>query len=201
DGALGGTVVLSRKYRHLVKGAEYSDSFTWNAHKMMGVPLTASAILFNKDPQMLRRHFSEKADYLFQGEDDFNPGEYSLQCGRRNDGLKIWAAWKYLGDEGYEARVNQQYELTQYAVKYIQADQDLHLLQEPECITVCFEVANASSQEICNRLNQEGRIKVGYGKVKNKRYIRLVCVDAEMQTQDIDHFFEEVKLVANTLTN
>ena len=116
DGALGGSVVLSRKYRHLVAGCELSDSYTWNAHKMMNVPLTASIILFNHE-NILRRNFSEKAEYLFQGEDDFNPGDSSFQCGRRNDALKVWAAWKYLGDEGYEKRVNRQYELAQYAAE------------------------------------------------------------------------------------
>lgn len=198
DGALGGSVVLSRKYRHLVQGCELSDSYTWNAHKMMNVPLTASIILFNHE-NILRRHFSEKAEYLFQGEDDFNPGDSSIQCGRKNDALKVWAAWKYLGDEGYEQRINRQYELAQYAAQYIKNDPTLDLIQEPACVAVCFEVSGKSSMDICNVLNHEGLIKVGYGSAKKKKFIRMVCVDADMQESDIDNFFEKVKQVSSDL--
>lgn len=198
DGALGGSVILSDKYKHLVRGCEQSDSYTWNAHKMMGVPLTCSILLLNH-PHILRRHFSEKAEYLYQGEDEFNPGENSLQCGRKNDAFKVWAAWKYLGDEGYAQRVDRQYALAQYASEYVKNDPDLVLYLEPACINVCFEVVGKSSIEICNQLNHQGLIKVGYGKVRGKKYIRMVCVDPDMEEQDIRHFFEKVKEVATDL--
>ncbi len=196
DGALGGSAVLSRKHRHLLKGCEQSDSYTWNAHKMMGVPLTASAILFNKRPHILRKHFSEKAEYLFQGEDQFNPGEESIQCGRRNDALKIWAAWKYWGDEGYEQRIDHVFALAQYAMEKIKQNPQLRLVREPECVNVCFEVKGKSSVEICTALNQRGFIKVGYGRVDQAKVIRLVCIDPAMEHGDIDHFLEKVQEVA-----
>ncbi len=36
DGAYGGSVLLSEKYKHLIEGVENVDSFTLNAHKMLG---------------------------------------------------------------------------------------------------------------------------------------------------------------------
>ena len=33
DGAFGGTVIFSNKYKYLVEGVEFSDSFCFNAHK------------------------------------------------------------------------------------------------------------------------------------------------------------------------
>ena len=45
DGAYCGSVIFSEKYKHLVKGIERSDSFSYNAHKMIGTPLTCSIIL------------------------------------------------------------------------------------------------------------------------------------------------------------
>ncbi len=45
DGALGGTLLLAPDHRGLLAGAERADSFAWNAHKMMGVPLQCSALL------------------------------------------------------------------------------------------------------------------------------------------------------------
>jgi sulfinoalanine decarboxylase/sulfinoalanine decarboxylase/aspartate 1-decarboxylase len=199
DGALGGSAILSTRHQHLLKGCQLSDSFTWNAHKMMGVPLTASIVLFNH-PNILRRHFSEKAEYLFQSEEDYNPGEQSMQCGRRNDALKVWAAWKYYGDTGYEARINRVFALSQYAAEYIQKDEDLQLLHQPESINICFTVKNKPAAEICDRLDKEGLIKVGYGSFKKDKFIRLVCVNPDMHESDLDHFFAQVKKVAELET-
>ncbi|NJL15191.1 MAG: PLP-dependent decarboxylase [Microscillaceae bacterium] len=188
DGAFGGSALLSRQYRHLLKGCEQADSFAWNAHKMMGVPLTASVVLF-RQKGMLRKHLSEKAEYLYQGEDDYNPGEYSLQCGRRNDALKVWAAWKYYGDEGYEARVNRQFALSHYAARQVEADPALELVQAPECLNVCFAVKGHSAKELCRELDEAGLLKVGYGRFGKREFIRMVCIDPDLEESDLDHVF------------
>lgn len=192
DGAFGGSVLLSEKYKQLIKGSEKADSFTWNAHKMMNIPLTASGILC-KEKGVLRRNLSENADYLFQGEYDYNPGEESLQCGRRNDGLKIWSAWKYYGHEGYEQRINKVYELAQYAVRKVKENAKLSLLQEPECTTVCFEILGKNAQEVCDALNQKGILKVGYGTRKEKTFVRVVFVNPDLDFEDVDAFFEKLE--------
>jgi len=35
DGAFGASILLSEKYRHLLKGIELSDSISWDAHKWL----------------------------------------------------------------------------------------------------------------------------------------------------------------------
>ncbi len=193
DGVWGGTMLLSRRHKGLLRGCEHSDSFAWNAHKMMGAPLTASAIL-TRQRGLLEKHFSERADYLFQSEDDrYNPGARSIQCGRRNDALKVWAAWQYYGMQGYEERVNRQYRLAEYAADKVINDRALQLCLKPESLNVCFQVKGKSSEKICDLLDREGIIKVGYGNFRGQSYIRLVCVNAELSFQDIDYFFEQVK--------
>jgi len=51
DGAYCGSVIFSKKYRHLIKGIEKSDSFCVNAHKMLSTPITCSIIItkYNQD--------------------------------------------------------------------------------------------------------------------------------------------------------
>ncbi len=199
DGALGGSVLLSDQYRELLAGCERADSMTWNAHKMMGVPLSCSVILLRKKG-LLSKNLNESASYLFQAdEDEFNPGTRSLQCGRRNDALKLWAAWLYHGDAGYGARIDRLFELASHAVSRINEDSDLLLTATPESVNVCFEVRGRSSAAICERLDSEARLKISHGVVFGRRIIRLVCINPDLEMSDIDRVFDEIKDVAKEL--
>lgn len=199
DGAFGGTMLLSERWRHLLDGIGRADSMTWDAHKMMGVPLTCSVILVRK-PGMLAKHLSESATYLFQGDADrYNPGTRSIQCGRRNDLLKLWTAWQHHGDAGYERRVDHIMSLAAHAIATIEADPNMTLINRPQSVNVCFEVTDTSSTAICNELHTHGLAMVGTGDVKGRRTIRLVCVDPAMTTGDIDAFFDGVREVSAAL--
>lgn len=199
DGALGASVLLSKTHHHLLEGSELADSITWNAHKMMGVPLSCSAILVKRHG-LLSTHFNESATYLFQSHDDeFNPGTRSIQCGRRNDALKLWAAWLFHGDAGYEKRIDRLFELADYAAGKIAEDPDLTLTIHPESINVCFEVKGQSSAEICEKLDAESRLKIGHGEACGSSAIRLVCVNPDLGEDDIDRVITEIKTVAANL--
>jgi sulfinoalanine decarboxylase/sulfinoalanine decarboxylase/aspartate 1-decarboxylase len=199
DGALGGSVLLSRRHRHLLDGAELSDSFAWNAHKMMGVPLSCSVVLVRQSG-LLHKHLSEAADYLFQAHDDeLNPGTRSLQCGRRNDALKLWAAWQLHGDRGYDERLERLFELARYATQRIERESDLELVHEPQSVNVCFRVHGLSSVEICDRLDREGRLLVGHGRVGADSAIRFVFVNPDLDRDDIDTALLEIADVAGRL--
>lgn len=199
DGAFGGTALLSRRRRHLLAGCRRADSFTWDAHKMMGVPLTCSVVLFPRRG-LLTRHFDESADYLFQQDEaELNPGTRSIQCGRRNDALKLWTLWQHLGDRGWEERVEKQFALAEHAVREIERREDLVLVRRPQSINVCFEVRGKSSEAICDLLDREGRIKVGWATVGGRKIIRVVFANPRLATADVDRFFDEVLAAAARL--
>ncbi len=195
DAALWWGALMSKKYKYLLEWIELSDSVSRNQHKMMNVPLLAAALLV-KDSNVFYKNFSESADYLFQMDDqDLNPWNKTIQCGRRNDALKVWTALKYLWEDGYEKRINKEFSNAQYAVSIIKKDKDLELVLEPECINVCFHVRGKSAEKICEQLDNQWLIKVGYGIRKDKTFIRMVCVDPDMTKKDIQNFFDCVKSV------
>jgi len=195
DGALWGSVSLSKKYKHLLQWSELTDSFAWNPHKMMNVPILAS-LIFVKDKEILQKNFDETADYLFQMDSQsYNPATKSIQCGRRNDALKVWTSLKYLWDKWYEERIDKQFDNVNTTIDIIQKDKDLKLVIQPECINVCFQVKSKSSRKICEELDKKWLIKVSYWSWKWQEFIRMVCVDADMNTRDIQNFFKLVKSV------
>jgi len=201
DGAYGGSALMHPDHRDLLRGLERADSFTWDAHKMIGVPLTCSVAL-TREPGLMRKHFDESAEYLFQEAFDndegwLNPGTRSLQCGRRNDALKLWAQWQALGDDGYSARIARQIELARHAAERVRTDDRLTLSFDPSWANVCFEVSGKSSASICDRLNQAGRQKIGHGVVFGRRIIRLVTIDPSIDEQDLDRLFSDILEVAD----
>ena len=199
DGAFGGSTALSAKHREHLQGSGRSDSFTWDAHKMMGVPLSCSVILV-KNKGLLRKHFSESASYLFQSdEDELNHGVKSMQCGRRNDCLKLWAAWQHLGDEGYARKIDRLYDLARSFAERVKKDPRCTLSKEPESVNVCFEVTGKPSDLICETLRQQQKSLVGYGIVDGRRVIRAAFVNADVDEADLDDFFDNLVEVAMTL--
>ena len=46
-----------------------------------------------------------------QEDDEYNLGKTSLQCGRRNDALKLWTLWKFVGTKGLSDIVENQFYL------------------------------------------------------------------------------------------
>ncbi|HRU04484.1 MAG TPA: pyridoxal-dependent decarboxylase [Candidatus Brocadiia bacterium] len=199
DAAWGGGALLSPALRPLLNGCGRADSLTWDAHKMMGVPLLASVLLVKKEG-LLEQSLSEEATYLFQSEDSgANPGVRSLQCGRRNDALKVWAAWQFLGDEGYARRVDTLRRLALYAAERIRRDRALRLAIEPEFVNICFQVRGVDSQRLCQELDRRALLKVGYGAFRGETFIRLVFVNPDMTDSGVDETLAIIKDTARRL--
>ena len=193
DGAYCGGVIFSKRYKHLVKGIELTDSFSINAHKMLGAPLTCSIIVV-QDKNYLYQSFSNDAEYLYQtANDDFNLGKTSLQCGRRNDALKIWMLWKSIGTQGLEHIVDHQFYLADVARNYIKQHPDYTLHSFEDSISVCFNYKDVSAKFLCKELYLNSESMVSYGTFKNEEFVRLVTINTSLKESDIINFFKRVE--------
>jgi sulfinoalanine decarboxylase/sulfinoalanine decarboxylase/aspartate 1-decarboxylase len=193
DGAYSGPVVFSEKKKHLVQGIHRSDSFSYNAHKMLGTPLTCSIILV-KDKKHLADSFNNDADYLYQTDgDDFNLGKTSFQCGRRNDALKFWTMWKSVGTSGLSDIVDHQFELADVAREYIRDHDDYTLYSYDESISICFNYKNIDPTVLCTALYENQITVVGFGSFKEDTFVRLVTINATNTKADILNFFKTME--------
>lgn len=190
DGAYSGSVIFSDKYKYLVKGIERSNSFSYNAHKMLGTPMTCSIILVN-DKKRLHDSFSNDADYLYQTDgDDFNLGKTSFQCGRRNDALKFWTLWKSVGTNGLEKIVDHQFELANIAREYVKQNSDYKLYSFDDSISICFNYKNIDPTLLCTALYEHQITVVGFGSFNDETFVRLVTINANNSKKDILNFFK-----------
>ena len=193
DGAYCGSVLWSEKYRHLIKGIEEVDSFSVNAHKMLGTPLTCS-IIIAKNKETLHRSFSNNASYLYQTDhDEFNLGKTSLQCGRRNDALKLWTLWKQVGSKGLEDIVDKQFALADTARDYIRNNPDYTLYSYDNSISICFNYKGIPARDICTLLYEDSELLVGYGSFREDEFIRFVTINAQNEPSVIIDFFKTLE--------
>lgn len=201
DGAYCGSVIFSEKYKHLVKGVERSNSFSYNAHKMLGTPLTCSIILVN-DKKHLHNSFSNDASYLYQTDgDDFNLGKTSFQCGRRNDALKFWTLWKSIGTNGLKQIVEQQFNLADVALAYIRNNSDYTLYSFDDSISICFNYKNVDPMALCTALYEHKETVVGFGSFEEDTFVRLVTINANNGKEDILNFFKVLEAFVEKNSN
>lgn len=190
DGAYCGSVLFSDSYRHLLDGVEHADSFSFNAHKMLNVPLSCSVIV-TKEKHNLKHSFACEADYLYQTDgDDYNLGKTSLQCGRRNDALKFWTLWKSLGTKGLASMVDHQFHLAEVARDYVENHPDYELYSYADSISICFNYKNVDPKDLCNSLHEDGKLMVGYGEFQGNVFVRLVTINTSNSKEDILNFFK-----------
>lgn len=208
DAAYGGSLLFSKLEAKKMAGIEHADSVTWNLHKMMGIPLTCSVLLTRKE-RLLNETFSVNADYLFHEENDLDLGRKSIQCGRRVDALKLWTAWKFEGDLGFEKRIDSLMKVTYFFAESVKKMTNFQLLHEPETPIVCFRYCKQEFTE--NELNQinlkireiifsEGEIIFNYSEFKSRIYLRCVFSDPEFDQMMVVDILDRIKLIGDRLS-
>lgn len=208
DGSWGGSIILSPDQRHFFKGLEKADSFAWNAHKLMNVPLICAIYLVN-DPNILKSALSaQKSDYIFHPHDhaELDLGVKSLQCGRRNDAYKLWSAWKATGDAKYAGNINKLMAYAQKVSELIEQSDQLELMAPTQSLNINFRAIPPEGMQVDdfnlllrNSLLKSGKSMVNYCHIGPDVSIRLVLVNHELEEEDLTHFISFVETRAREI--
>ncbi len=200
DGSFGGSVLLSDKHRHLMAGIEKTDSFAWNPHKLMNIPLICSVLLV-KNRGVLQHNLTDmNTDYIFHDIDMVEDlGQKSIQCGRSTDAVKLWFAWKYYGLEGYQKRIDKLMDMAAYAEETVETNPRLQLTAPRQSFSVCFRYVpkhstdlNVFNLTLREALRKSGKSMVNFGFIKEMLSIRLVTANGELSESDLDVFFQNI---------
>lgn len=158
DGSLGGSAIFTRRQSWRLKGSERADSITINPHKMLSVPVTCSFLL-GRDLRQFRSSNSIDAGYLFHeaaaplaaAADDANHiydlAEFTPQCGRKGDALKLALGWVYYGRIGYERYVDNAFDMAAYLAALVKSHPRMEIAAVPHSVQVCFYYMPSSTAE------------------------------------------------------
>ncbi len=210
DGAWGAPVLFSEHHKHLLDNSQLADSFAWDAHKLMNVPVTAAVILVKQSGQLRETIAGGGGDYLFHADinEQYNLGERSLQCGRRADALKVWLSWKAAGSQGFAEKVDALFELKNHCVELIDREDKLNMIASAGYLNVLFRYESKSLDEeqtaalnisITKKMCADGNGYVDYATYKGRTGIRLILANQTTGKNDILKFIDEIIAAGDAL--
>ncbi|GGK72113.1 pyridoxal phosphate-dependent decarboxylase family protein [Amphritea balenae] len=211
DGAWGGPILFSEQHRHLLANSHLADSFTWDAHKLMNVPLTAAVILV-KHPGALKACCSGGGgDYLFHADEnaDYNLGERSIQCGRRADSLKVWLSWKAAGNKGFSDKIDYLQQIKNQCVELVEQREGLEMLAPAVYQNVLFRYRPEHMTDeaqlrdlniaICAEMRRSGGAYIDYARFKGRTGIRLILANADVTSEHLTELVDNCQRIGREL--
>ena len=207
DAAWGGSCLFSNKLRVLMDGVELADSVCWDAHKMMGLPLVCSAFLIKK-PEILRKICSHGnvAHYLFLGDaEDVDLGRISLQCGRRNDALKLFLSWREKGDAGWARLVENYIALADYLETRVESHPNLEMMSTRQWSNVCIRYTAESidhdeiNSNLRDRLVKSGNFMISQSNIGENTILRPVIANPSVGKETIDNLVDEITKIGDDI--
>ena len=202
DAAWGGGAMMSKKHKEKLKGVDRADSVTWDTHKMLGTGLVSSFVLTKHLGSLLASHKGGGNNYLFHDgqENTLDLGPSSLQCGRRVDSLKVWLAWRAMGDEGWEKLVDTLFARAQWMAAEIKKRPSLQLLYEPASLNVCFRyrpkrayLANTAVRPIREDLMNRGEVMLNWSVRSGESFLRFIVVHPDADEKVLGSILDKIE--------
>ena len=129
DAAWGGPVLLSEKYRHLLKGIDQADSVTIDCHKQFYMPMSSGMVYF-KDPKALDQ-IVYHAKYVNRPS-SVDLGIKTLEGSREANSLILDSSLKIMGSKGYGLMIEHSIETAGHFANMINQRHLFQLVTKPQ---------------------------------------------------------------------
>lgn len=196
DGAHGGAVIFSEKYKSLAKGIHRADSVVIDCHKMLMTPSVTTALIFKKSNDSYKT-FNQKAQYLWKEATDeewYNLAKRTFECTKEMMSIKFFCLIKTYGIEGLSEFVDTLYDLGHTFTKLIKERPNFELATEPECNIVCFRIYNpqlnttennAINSNIRQQIIERGTYYIVQTTLNEKVYLRTTLMNPMTTETDL----------------
>jgi L-2,4-diaminobutyrate decarboxylase len=209
DGAHGATALLSESHRFRLRGIERAHSVTWDAHKMMMMPLSAGVLLV-RDAATLARAFAPDGVEPKQV-DRWNLGACSFMTSRRADALKLWVGLLRYGAGGIGAIYDYLCELTVTLYRHLAARGDFMPLHVPDCNLLCFryigelrlgaEAIDLVNRKLYDQLIRSGQAFIATVTLDGQFWLRVTIMNPLTQEQHLRDLVEELAAIGRQVVD
>jgi len=204
DGAHGGAVVFSEKYKSLAKGIHRADSVVIDCHKMLMTPSITTALIFKKSNNAYKT-FNQKAQYLWKEATDeewYNLAKRTFECTKEMMSIKFFCLIKMYGIEELSKFVDTLYDLGDTFAKLIKERPNFELATPPECNIVCFRIYNpqlniAENNTVNSNIRQQivesGTYYIVQTTLKETVYLRTTLMNPMTTKTDLEGLLDEIE--------
>ena len=181
-----------------MKGIEFSDSITFDAHKWMSVPMGASVFL-TSNKNILGSTFGIQTEYMPKEASKMeivDPFNHSIQWSRRFIGLKVYLSLLLYGWEGYEEVIDHQAEVGHYLKKKLHND-GWTLMNNTPLPVACFTDENYKTdkrftQSILDKVLANGKSWLSVYPINDLPTFRACITNYNTNEANIDELVEEL---------
>jgi len=204
DGAMAGTASLCPEFREMHIGLEFADSYCFNPHKWMFTNFDCDCF-FVADRFELTSTLGVLPEYLRNRATDagevIDYRDWQIPLGRRFRALKLWFVLRHYGLDGLQFHIRQHIKWAKELAEIITAHADFELLVPGSLNLLCFTHTNGDefSKRLLECLNEAGAIFLTHTTVRERYCIRFCIGQTHTEWRHIEHAWNEICRVAETL--
>ena len=214
DGAFGGWVKLSEKYKHLADGLERADSVAVDLHKWMNMPYSIGcALVKDRLAHFSTYVYGHDAGYLKTGMEGLGAAmdnilNLSLALSRPDYGTKAYLLLRAFGRDKYSNLVQQNIDQMHYLAELVKKEPNMELtapvVSNIVCLRYCREGLTESELEKLNRMILSELWKISLwmisdATIKGKYMLRACNVNNRTRREDFDYLVNEIKKIGAKL--
>jgi len=205
DGAHGGSLLVSEKMRHKLKGVEKADSLTWDAHKLMFVP-SPCTLLFYKDKIRSYGAFHQEASYVFDDRTntphEFESAKMNFECTKRPLIMNLWVLWSLYGQSLFRGKIEYLCDLSEKCYQILLDEPEFEALNNPESNILCFRYLPANypaklipelQELIRERVLINGNYFISKVKVNGSMALRVVFMNHKTHANHFRNLLDEIR--------
>lgn len=205
DGAHGGAVVFSEKYRPLVTGIERADTVVLDYHKMLLTPALNTALIF-KDGLRSYHTFQQRAQYLWEAQQSpewYHSGKRTFECTKLMLSIKVYAILRTYGPEIFADNVERLYDQAKRFAELLDQANDFEVAVSPEANIVNFRYTDLPAEQldvengnIRQRLIEDGRFYIVQTVIRNQKWLRATVMNPSTHETHFLGLLDRIRLLA-----